>query len=319
MIKLILIFSVLFSCGEKPDKEKPNLPLLDKNQITALTAKFEFYKTESFKKLDEKGWVIDTHCDALLFQSLYQVALNSDVGNLYLAEEVKGKFHRHWKQDCYQNHLDDLPNGSTSEISRDMLLGLFHAILSLKDKAKIRDIIKYGEKNNWIMGKADNLGAVEFRPDTIGIAYQINFFLSGKDTPARKVPLSYAKCKDYECHLRLLAIWARQRAGSFGDRDLKALRELTQIDNRNALFLGLHARLNNNRLDAQKAFQTLMNTQWFPDNRLPNTEDRCGFYLWERGPESEAWVPCKASGKTKKKNWTGIDFLIATALILGKI
>lgn len=319
-MKLIsLFFLMLFlACGEKEKKDPTKgQPLLDNDQIENLQKKVDLYTKLSKEKLDEKNWITDTKCDGTLFQSLY--SLSTGVSDPYAAEDkqTQGKYYRWHEQNCYSNHLNGISGGSTSETSRDMYIGLFTYLLAKKDGKSIQEIIDYGESENWIMGKADRLGAVEFRPDTQGIVYQLHFYLNEVDSLTRKVPLAYNKCKDFSCHLRALAIWLMHDAERYGDRDRNALLDLTEYDNRNALFLGLYAKFEDSRTHAQKAYQTLMNEQWFPNERLPRSTDRCGFYLFERGPDSNAWIPCKAQGKDKgDKEWMGIDFLTASYVLL---
>lgn len=315
MIKLLIILLLGLSC-ESPEKKdkREKIPLLDESQRGLLADKFNLYKELSKETLDEKLWIKDTRCDGLLFQSLFSMA--TGIGDPYLAEDSdnKGKYYRYHEHDCYFRHISNIPNGSTSETSRDMYLGLLLYVMHKGDKGKVKDIIKFGEANKWIMGEADNLGAVEFRPDTLGIIYQIQFHFGLGDSKARLIPLAYDKCKDFSCHLRALAIWLMHDAGRYGERDRKALKDLTKIDERNAFFFALYAYMENDRVSAQKAYKYLMESPLFPDDRLPTNKEKCGFYLWEREPTSSAWKPCP--DRKPKQVWSGIDFLIAAYILL---
>lgn len=313
LINLIII-ALLFGCNEpakKPDKKEP---LLDKAQIEFLQAKFDRYKELSKDRLDEKGWIQDTKCDGLLFQSLYSLA--TGISDPYASEDdkISGKYYRHWTHSCYQNHVQGIPNGSSSETSRDMFIGLFSFLLQDQSKDRFKSIIAFAEKNKWVMGKADKLGAVEFRPDLIAHTYQIeHFFGLGNNVNRGLVPLDYSTCKDFACHLRALLIWQRHTMGLYNERDRKALLAIRDIDERNALFYALYAKFQNDRRSAQKAYNVLVG-EYFPSDRLPTSKEKCGFYIWEREPTSSAWEPCPE--RKPDQVWSGIDFLIATYILL---
>lgn len=314
MIKILIIL-FLVSCGnepaKKPDKKEP---LLDKAQIEFLQAKFDLYKQLSEGRLDDAGWILDTKCDATLFQSLYSIATGLSDPLLSQDPDRPGKFYRHHSRSCYENHKNDLPEGSSSETSRDMYIGLFSYLLHTDKKEVFQAIVEFGENNNWVMGAADNIGAVEFRPDTIAHTYAIEHYFRLGNNINKGLPLSYAKCKDFACHLRALLIWQRFEMGLYNKRDQDQLTVLAGIDERNSLFNAMIAKFNNSRAHAQLAFEWLSNETLFPDGDLPTTKNKCGFYLWEREPSSSAWLPCPDRKPNRK--WSGVDFLIAAYILL---
>lgn len=325
---LIILFVLSCSCNEEKKDKINNLPLLDKPQITKLESKFELYKDLSKDNLDEKGWVLDTRCDGLIFQSLYAVAVGDDASPLLAEDEtIKGKFFRHWKKTCYQTFLDkkagletEPGTSSGSENSSDGYIGLLRWVQHFDRKDVLEDIINWGEQNSngvlWVMGEGQNLGTA-LRPDLIGVIRQMQFVMLGEDKFNRKNPLDFSSCKDFECHLRMQVIKLKQKAKSYGAREQKELKRLAEKYTNNALFNGYYACLEKDRAAGQRAYQVLMNEQWFPNDRLPKSTDRCGYYLFEREPTSDAWLPCKSSGKDKNdRQWSGIDFLTAAKELL---
>lgn len=314
MSKLIIIL-ILFSCG-KEEKTKP----VDQNNWpetkALIESKFNSYLELSKDTQDkETGWIETKHdkCDGTLFNGIY-ASVGGDVDlNLARDSEKKGKFYRSPQQDCFEKKQ------SGSECSRDMYLGVMLWALVNNDVQTIKDIIAWGRENSatdlaWTMCDGD-IARTQFRANLIGTTYHILFHLGGGDNPLRKTPQVWAGCEGYECHLQALHIFIRAKAaGEIDETDLKALKKLADKYPTNALFQALYARFTGGESELMKAADTLLNESLFPDKALPKSENRCGFYLWQREPDGKSWKPCE-----DKRTHSGVDLHFAAAILTGKV
>lgn len=308
-VQIAVPIQLLVACSHVPTFHSVKADIV-KSQLVQLQDKYDKYAKLSWFQLNhDTMWIKDTHCDALLFQSLYAVSTGDKLTPL-LAESAReaGKFYRSADQDCYET------GQSKSEISRDMFVGLFHWILLVNDRSIINRVIKFGRSKFWVMGKGSKSRTI-FSPGIIGTSYQVRNKLGGKYHALQNTPQVWGLCSGYECHLQVLHIFARARAGIYDKWARRTLLRLARDYTDNALFNALDALLNGNRDSLFRAYKTLMNEAWFPNDRLPESKDRCGFYLFQREPYSNAWQPCPEENKIH----TGVDFLFTAAILLGKV
>ena len=146
MVKKLWFFILCSSCVDHNVKHKA-IFLSHSNKM--LLKKQRLYLNLSVQKKDSFGWISDSKCDGLLFNSLY--SLSGGIVNLEKASGRPGGWFRHPSKNCYKT------KGSASTISRDMLLGLFLWIWKNKRLDLIESIIHFGEANrdslgNWTMG-----------------------------------------------------------------------------------------------------------------------------------------------------------------------
>ncbi|MCB9228470.1 MAG: hypothetical protein H6618_02575 [Deltaproteobacteria bacterium] len=263
---------------------------------------------------DEAGWLPDSRCDALLFNSLAAVSgLNI---NIELAKDNDGRWYRHHSKDCFKT------GESESTISRDMLIGLLIWIRFERKKEILQQIIQYGENHmdeagNWIMGDGDNTRTrVDKRLQST--FYLVRKFLSGETTDADEYIWFYQQ--GYQAHLEvlhmLLIISIRQK---IFEKEITLLQRYADENPENALFQVVYHKVTDGQLSGVS--DILLNQDIFPENRLPDSHDRCSFYLWERrhkeddGSINPDWAPCSGELKT----FSAIDFLFVSFLLkMGK-
>lgn len=282
---------MLISCAKVKAKEQS----ADLN----LSQKFDFYLSESEKLKKSDGWLTDD-CDSLMWSSLYK-AIGGNI-DLDLARDEGGKWHRTTSHDCY-------PARSKSEISQDMILALMFSTLHEKNLDRIEKLIAYGENHpgplgTWKMGEGDITRSL-LRPPLQKLAYLIRDNLKGQK---QFVSL------DFTDHLSTLHLFllAKLQNGANSETVLW-FRYYADKSPKNALFSAIAKRYGIAvKIDPNKI---LMDESLFPSDRLPGSVERCEQYLWQRDEGSNDWKPCPNESKTHP----GIDFLIAAAIVLGKI
>ena len=293
-----------------------------------LRQKYEFYLASSKGMLDEKMWLKESHCDGLLFNSLYSIAGGETDVSHAQDPNVPGKFYRHWHQTCYQNHLQGLSPSSKSTISRDMMMGLFHWILSNNRSDLVDNLINYGRQRTfmgfpllWIVGEGQ-LGRVDLRPGNVQNLYDLREKMTGSASPLADVDLqTYLDCAGYECHLTALNIFLRYRVdGALPVAAMDRLEKLADQNPKNALYNGLYGKIRGSHIHTERALRLLLDPQWFPKERLPNSADRCSEYLYQRdylkdGAISANYLPCPE----EQKEHSGLDLIFSAAVILDLI
>lgn len=283
-----------------------------KLEIENLKKKYNLYLQESQEYKDSYGWNSRVKCDGLLFNCLWAVAgANIDIMS---AREPDGKWHRHPAFDCYQK------GQSKSEISRDMFDGLFLWILKFKRSDVIIDLIRYGEKNDWIMGHGD-ISRTYFTPSMQATAYEIRYFLTGKSSWKRKIPRDWyrpipfcipASITGFQRHLQILHIYTNSLLRKPSEREIELLNYHVKVQPLNALYDAiLHSMTDN---DFASSYYMLMNTVMFPNDSLPTTHNYDSDYLWQRDDSSNDWKP---NDRIPVRELPGIDWLFAASIILG--
>ena len=310
--RLLPIILIAACCTQKPKHP----PVDTVSPVEKLRTKHNNYLAWSSSQRDEHGWVDDTKCDGLLFNSLYAVA-GGDI-DIEAAQQVDepGRWYRHAAQDCYET------GGSASTISRDMFIGLFTWIWKEKRSDLIEAIIEYGQARrdalgNWIMGDGD-IFRITITPSLKATACELSYRLGGPEYKlCRALPQVFSTCSDYECHLQALHIDLRgELRGGITDKELDRLNALTEQFPRNGLFAALRAKYTDG--DMSRAIELLLDGELFPNDRLPTTQDRCTFYLFQRDEERDGspnpdWQPCPDD---PPEEFAGIDFLYASSIIL---
>jgi len=205
----LLALFLAVGCGYGSEKKKEEkkadlsdlLPMVRQQQST--------YLGLSLEKTDEYGWDVNSKCDGLLFNSLWAIA-GAPV-DIEKARDSEGKWYRHASQSCYED------GGATSEISRDMILGLLLYVWEYKRLDILQSLIKYGESHNWRMGEGDKT-KTGIRLNLKATIYELQYRLGGGDSYHRHwpqswdepVPFSLAIMNPgYQTHLQVLHIYLR--------------------------------------------------------------------------------------------------------------
>jgi len=227
---------------------------------------------------DDTGLFDDNDCDALLFNALYGVTDDSlDIESF--RDKESGQWFRTPAKSCYKE------GRSASTISRDMLIGVMYWAWFNERLDLLEDLRKYGQANDWVMGQGP-LDRTYFTPNFQKTLY----VLLGREYKGPP-ELWVDPLKDHQRHIVALNIILRgERQGQINDDMLRLLNKFAELEPSNALFLyGVGRFTDENQAET---INVLVNDRWFPIDRLPNSEDRCGRWLWERSGEHEHWHPC---------------------------
>ena len=299
--RILLISSIsLVSC------KRDNRPV-ESTTSDELAAKKAFYCEQGKRVLSERGFM-DDKCDSLLFTSLWAVACEPSFSvQEWEDPEFPGKWHRNPERDCY---LNGAPNGAASSISRDMMLGLWHLLWSKQDKDNIRDLIAYGEKNNWVMGEAKDLETLISRATLSPQLISLLYAMEGSAELTQQSDDAIGVNTGFRAHLDVLRILLNSRVrGAISDLELGTLKAQAERQPHNALFVGAYEKFKG----GSKAIDLLLSEKHFPKDKLPNNHDQhCINYLFSRDEESEDWVPCKDE---PFKEHDGTDFVFAAWVI----
>lgn len=318
-------------------------------KMEKLRQKYDLYIRLSQAKLGPHGAVPDTRCDGLLFSCLYYAATHT-YGDFvdYGAWLENGKPYRSPDKQCYPQH-------SHSSISKDMGLGLALclAVDNQKDRAKqiVKQVIDYGNANSywlwWEMGEGSP-DRVMWPPTLQSHFYRLDDILNNrKNGEISKIKPFVGYEKGYALHLQELSIllWGLTNKG-VDTLQLAALRVNAEKHPNNALFSAIHGKFS--RSSQTKALDLLLDSKLFPATRLPSTDDRRDFYIYQRDQmhretlkaDKEGclvapglhrcgfgsysyhdikwpnldWLPCP---ECPREEFSGTDFLMAAAIVLG--
>ena len=272
-----------------------------------LSNKYLVYSSLIRAKQDEHGFIEHEHCDALLFTGLVGCLpeINPKIDAAY--DPATKMWHRRpIEKSCF-------PVGSSSTISRDMLLGLAWYCYHNKRLDISEQVIKYAMHNFMIMGKAKNLkvklGRCLMSPALLATFAWVSYKLGG---PSRwwlrwiPVQISNPKSIGFQAHLQVLHILLRKGLSGKKSRiGEKTLRWQHNRQMKNPLFAYAAG-------ETEQAMNMLLNRHLWPSVKLPRSENRKPSWLMERD-ESE-WVYSNVGHEH-----TGGDFLFVAGLLLGKI
>ncbi|MFK7873072.1 MAG: hypothetical protein AB8C84_07865 [Oligoflexales bacterium] len=277
-------------------------------QMDVLRRKRTLYMSK-FKK-DDFGWIRDTKCDGLLFNAI--ASLSGVNIPMIKARNKEKRWFRHASQNCYSS------GGAKSSISRDMLLGLLLWIYSEKKNDILNELIQYGSHHKnpegiWVMGEGD-IYAVGVNERLQKTFFMMQNFFSRTPFPSEDGH-SWFFHYGYEGHLEVLHMLLRisMRRG-FYQKESDLIQEYVSSSPNNALFGFVSHLISDGDFSS---IAGLLSDDFFPQDRLPSTRDRCSFYLWERrhheenGLLSQDWAPCPQ----QEKVFSGIDFLFIVHLL----
>lgn len=331
MKRALLVVCLMVSCGQaEPKQSDPT----DAN-LVKLNKKYSLYLN-----LSGSGWIPDTKCDGLLFNSLAAMA-GRDVDIASAQDKIDvGKWYRSPSHDCY-------PDNSGSTISRDMFTGLLYWIWQTQRLDLVEKIVSYGKNHrnwlgHWVMGEGPE-SRTAIRRNMQGTIMEMMFQLGGLDSSTRRAKQGWNPAmKGYGAHLQALHLHLRHTmTGKLSSYEKMVLAAQARMHNENAIILAVSG-------DRKGAAKVLLDERYFPADRLPTSADRCSFYIFERDrtrrglfyPDKDGcitylkdygnkvtecgltepasrkylnddWAPC-SRGKTH----SGIDFLFAASLVL---
>jgi len=297
MKKLLLSSLLLLSCGT----EQPKDPTITSNHLTQLRSKYTTYLNQVSNVQDNYGFIESDHCDSVLFTGLLSIATGTSILS---ARNSDGQWFRRPTMDCY-------PNNSRSTISRDMFIGIFWNLWRNKDLSSLNSIWEYGERTNWKMGEGVS-SRVFLTPNMISTLGILIHSLGGEDHLLRKTPLSMGDNTGFAAHLDVLLLTLRAEALGYLEKP-SIISTHYNRNCKNALFAYTYNKyISGNHYSTTIA---LLNTQYFPVDRLPTSSDRKAAWLWERDDGAD-WLP---STTDLSRQHSGGDYLFITKLLLDDI
>lgn len=293
----ILTLLLCLACGNPGHEQRSTT-----TPTEALRERYSEYSTLILTQRDEHGFIYASDCDSLLFSSLTGSIIGPiDIGS---AEQKPGKFVR-------LSNPDNIGK-CNSDISRDMLTGLFLYLDRWEDQRTLLRIWDWGSSHNWKMGDGDDRTIMS--PGLIGELASVLYHVShGKvDYAERHIPQVYTPIPGYQTHLLMIQLLTEGRiAGEVSTRQLSALQKISLENSENPLAQALLHRFTDG--DQSKATELLLSQ--FPGGRLPDTRDYCDMWRTQRADWDTGLRPCPDRGQIH----SGGDFLVAAAVILGEI
>lgn len=272
-------------------------------------------KVKTYERLiessrDKYGFIEWEHCDSLLFTSLLG-CVPSQRPSIYRARAGQQWFRRPviyrsclsdgWDRTTWERIKECLKARSvdpdvlkkifdrgSSTISRDMLLGLAWYAFHKKQLYVSESVIRYALKNRLIMGSG-TISRTFLGLGLLSTFAWISYRLGGPSRPwLRWIPWESTKgLGGFQAHLQVLhALLRRQVTG----KDFKStFSHYATKQQRNPLFLIANG-------EFSKAKEVLMCECYWPNDRLPTSEDRKTEWLPMRD-EGDDWKPSEA-GRT---------------------
>lgn len=299
LLALTILFLLLVACGRARNSSQPaNSP------DARLVEKYELYK-----QLAPRGWDVSDKCDALLFVALQHIGL-VETGPVEDAMGDPGRWFR------LPSLVND-PSLCSSDISRDMFMGLLNYIWQFKRLDLAEQIWDYGSRNKWKMGeerKTTPENRVQFLPSTIGLLAEIIWKLGGEDHKERHYASfnTYNTNPGFTSHLTLLHIHLRgSMYGSITANELGTLKSILGHMSQSPLAQALYHKYT----DGDQSEATRLLLEIWPADRLPSNGDWSEEWRTQRSDGDVGFQP----GDWPYHEHSGGDFLFTAAIVLGYI
>ncbi len=228
-IRYIIIAALLF-CGCRPShapKDAGPSPLAGELRVKEAGWLADL-QSESDQ---ETGWPAAQDCDQTLWAGEAKAA--GTAPDLNFAEYAPGEIHRRplAQGECY-------PDGSTTSVSNDMILGYMVGRFAGHDLAALNRLADYGEAHDWTMGVPASELRVHLSPVGAGLLGRAIEALGGGKKAYGVVPdPCLVVAEDYEEHLQALGIYFDgEVSGGVTDVCLARLKQLASDRPTDALF-----------------------------------------------------------------------------------
>lgn len=297
-IFLLILCLSLLACGRKREPARESSGPLDALRERRAT----------YMSLAPSTWEVSHECDALLFGALMQVGLG-EMGSIESAQSSPGRWHR--------LPGPDFAARCSSDISRDMLMGLFVWIWEFRRLDVAEALWVYGSDNNWKMGDergsfSEHADRVYLRPGTIGLLAELVYQLGGENHWERSLlnvtPISTEP--GFTSHLSLLTLHLLgEMHNGLTAGELSSLQTILGHMSLNPLAQALYHKYTDG--DQSRAIELLLNI--WPSDRLPTRKD------WH-----EPWRIQRSDGDTgfqagdSDELHSGGDLLFVCRVILGR-
>ncbi len=284
---LLLAIIVVASCGKHkdiPDAMTPN---------QALAAKLARY-TQSVQPV-ELTFADDS--DGLLFASLTAAG----TGQTFAVERWEGKPGEFFRN---PDHAKCKPT------SRDMYIGLMWYMWAAKRVDLAERVFDYGLDHVFVMDARDKGTSYLLEDEQFTLAL-VAHRLGGKDYTVWKLPTPCtSKLSGFEAHLQSLVIGLRALLDAGDTVNEKCAKDLAAGQPNNAWFAAVAGLYSG---DQTHTVEMLLDPRYCPDDRLPESKDRCEPWLWQRDEQPKDWEPCP----NERKTHSGGDCALSMAVALG--
>lgn len=318
-MKLTFILTLLaplvgvFSCAKREHKEQIHEHSLISPELKNKKA---LYCKLGREYGEAKNWNIST-CDSLLVASLWAVACG-EVPLEKFHDMETGQAFRTTTHDCFPGPGEY--GGSATDISKDMYRGAFLAWLFYGRLDLVNKTIQYGSANSWVMGSGKDEFEIASRcvlsPEMISEVYDLQDFLEGgSPSPNQEQKLVEQIQIGYKAHLQIInVLFDGKLYKGITDGELSILKGQSERQPDNAIFnFSYHRYAHEHPLD--NAVSILMNTQYFPNDRLPSSSDRCSDYIFSHDKADHDWLPCP--DKKPGEVFSGTEFVFAVSILDG--
>lgn len=289
---LALLCLIFASCGKNEVKTFDN-------DFSEIKVKSELYMSMIEPERDVHGFIMFSHCDALLFSSMLSAA--GAITDINAARDDNGGWHRRATQDCgpsFNVNPETGKGNSRSTVSRDMILGLFWHLYKNKDLQTSIDLMESLKGNFYFLKGEGTPGELLMNPSMLNTLAKIIKKLGG---PEFSLELSYPAIfsKDQEDFVAHLSVWhILLRADidkSISNGNLEILKYHAERVPHNPLYQAAYHRY----FDGcqKKAIALLMDDSVWPNNSLPTSANHCSDWPIQRDSDSD-WAPCPAENST---------------------
>ena len=272
-----LLIALLTACSSEKHESKDNSPAVD---LTELKEVGDLYCELSAEDYQARGYV-HSKCDGSGFTSLYSLRCDADL-DVFTKDR---KLYRSPTHDCLS------AGESKAESSRDMVLMRAVSSWFAKDEAWLNEFISFVTDNNYQFcnhdGSLDGRSRCVMTPRLYRLLVDMKAKMSGVDLTTKNVDLLPEKV-GFAAHLEALRIWLEgQVYGEISGTDLSILKAHADRVPDNCVFQAAYHRYLDG--DMSSPMQILAA---YPKDRLPNTNDYCTEYKWQRDPGSDG-QPCE--------------------------
>lgn len=251
-------------------------------------------KYETYVKLikeqsqNSDGFIEHVYCDSTLYSGLLGSIPDFEVD---LTKAFDGEFwhRRTLNQPCCFDMENNVGTGSSSSISRDMLIGVAYWCWYNKRGDVAEQIVQHALKNFGFMGKANDLktlwGRTQILPGLFSTFCWISYKLGGPMRPwALWIPADLgSEIEDYGAHIQVLHILLRKDIVGWNfPWEKQVLKYHAKRQPENPLYQIAVGNYNKANLILQKE-------EWWPSHRLPTNRDRKTHSIPMREPDY--WMP----------------------------
>ena len=282
-MRKLLILALLTACGREPQPLEEVTPTEDKAAL--LDRKVLNYESWIQAHQDANGFILTDKCDSLLFSSLLSAA-GLDVA-VDAAKDSSGAWHRRPAQDCGPAN-----GNSRSTISRDMIIGLMWHFWMRQDVAGATQLMNDLRANKYMLKGDGSIGELLMTPAMLNTLAQLIKGLGGHDYSfERNLPFILSSDTGYVAHLTVWHIMLRSAIlGKVSATEQAIVGRHANRNPQNPLFAAAYANLLHQA--PTQAIDLLLNTEQWPDYRLPSTGEHCDPWPVQRDADDSGWAIC---------------------------